>query len=118
MCYGMSIIHRCCCHDIALSGGYRNVVFELYLPLKYRYRLLMGITYSLIFVCNIWLSLLVHLILEFETEHKVRNCSQFNVSEPEVYLGECLIMTVMIEAYIILIEAGRSLGYALLGILS
>ena len=75
MCYGMSIIHRCFCHDIALTGGYWNVVLPLYLPLEYRYCLPIGITYYLIFVFNIWLSLIVHLILEIETEHEVHNCT-------------------------------------------
>ena len=34
----------------------------------------LGDCYSLIII--------LHLILEFITEHKVQNCSQFNVSEP------------------------------------
>ena len=72
------------------------------------------------FVCHIWLSLKLHLNLEFITEHQVQDCDQFNVSEPGVILGECLIITGMVkkdkrvgsEPYIILNGAPAKLSGA------
>ena len=49
--------------------------------------------------------LIVYLILEFITEHKVQKCSQFSVSKPGLCFGVCHIITGMVEKgedYIIL----------------